>query len=405
MLSYLCKVRSTLPVLIKHPRHHQISHIPGRIVAHLHTSPPKKAVPPAFFIFLRPLAKGLAFLTGRSIRKWWRALPKEKKDLFWSRTKEKKWKIASGYILSSVFAYSYYVSHLEKTPITGRERFVSISPKQIQKLSDIEFKMLCENYKDQIVKTSHPVYSHVAEVVNRLLKANKDIPQVFTKTWTITVLDEPKTINAFVLPNGNIFVFTGMLNLCSSDDELGIILGHEMSHSLLGHAAENVSRENVVDSLKVIILFLLSAILPTDLLTWMSYAIGAGAASTLLRYPYERSLEEEADKVGIQLAAKACFDVRAASAFWGKMDALEDCENDDSIDWLSSHPSHKVRQKNVEDLLHDANTLRSICECPDLPAEDPRKEIEAFRKAVLEVRQASLQRRAVLISVGDKLKQ
>ena len=59
---------------------------------------------------------------------------------------------------------------------------------------------------------------------------------------------------------------------------------------------------------------------------------------------------------------KACFDVRAASAFWGKMDALEDCENDDSIDWLSSHPSHKVRQKNVEDLLHDANTLRSICE-------------------------------------------
>ena len=61
--------------------------------------------------------------------------------------------------------------------------------------------------------------------------------------------------------------------------------------------AENVSRENVVDSLKVIILFLLSAILPTDLLTWMSYAIGAGAASTLLRYPYERSLEEEADKV------------------------------------------------------------------------------------------------------------
>ena len=56
----------------------------------------------------------------------------------------------------------------------------------------------------------------------------------------------------------------------------------------------------------MIILFLLSAILPTDLLTWMSYAIGAGAASTLLRYPYERSLEEEADKVGIQLAAKVC---------------------------------------------------------------------------------------------------
>ena len=138
---------------------------------------------------------------------------------------------------------------------------------------------------------------------------------------------------------------------------------------------------------------MLSAILPTDLLTWVSYAFGAGVISTLLRYPYGRSLEEEADKVGLQLAAKvswsyfsfwhtsgvsrgninhdyssniihpkACFDIRAASAFWGKMDAMENSEDDEKIEWLSTHPSHKVRQKNIEDLLHHANTLRNICQ-------------------------------------------
>ena len=113
-----------------------------------------------------------------------------------------------------------------------------------------------------------------------------------------------------------------MLALCTSDDELGIILGHEMAHSLLGHAvrtfissryqynlsfclqAENVTRENVIDSAKMVILFLLSAVLPTDLLTWLAYAVGAGFFTATLRYPYGRSLEEEADEVGLQLAAK-----------------------------------------------------------------------------------------------------
>ena len=44
------------------------------------------------------------------------------------------------------------------------------------------------------------------------------------------------------------------------------------------------------------------------------------------------------------------------------MDALEECEDDEKIDWLSTHPSHKARQKSLEDLLHHANTLRNICE-------------------------------------------
>jgi len=369
-------------VVVRQPHSCLIS---ARSSAQFHTSPPRKAIPPVFFILLRPLAKGLAFITGRNIRKWWRALPKEKKDLFWSKTKEKKWKIAGGSIMSSVLGYSYYVSHLEKTPITGRERFVTITSNQIQKLSDIEFQMLCKTYQDQIVETSHPSYALIANLANRLLTANRDLPQIYTKSWTVTVLDDPNNINAFVLPNGNIFVFTGMIGFCSSEDELGIILGHEISHSLLGHAAENVTRENVLESAKVTILFLLSAILPTDLLTWVSYAFGAGVISTLLRYPYGRSLEEEADKVGLQLAAKACFDIRAASAFWGKMDAMENSEDDEKIEWLSTHPSHKVRQKNIEDLLHHANTLRNICQCPDLPALDPRNEVEEFRLAVSKV--------------------
>ena len=175
--------------------------------------------------------------------------------------------------------YWFYISHLEVEPITGRERFSIVSPKQLQQLSNMEFQavnylfnfiilvhylmflpQICLEFANYIVPTDHPLYNRVKRVANRLLIANKNMPQIYTKMWTITVLNDPGNVNAFVLPvsletctilifsiliyytfciyfqNGNIFVFTGMLDICSTDDELGIVLGHEMSHSLLGHA-------------------------------------------------------------------------------------------------------------------------------------------------------------------------
>jgi len=72
-------------------------------------------------------------------------------------------------------------------------------------------------------------------VAQRLLKANKDLPQFQNKDWTITVVDDDSHCNAFVLPCGSVFVFSGLLKLCESDDELAVILGHEMAHAVMGH--------------------------------------------------------------------------------------------------------------------------------------------------------------------------
>ena len=65
------------------------------------------------------------------------------------------------------------------------------------------------------VLTNH----RVVDVSNRLLSGNKDIRQIYDKTWTVTVVDQ-NVKNAFVLPCGNIFVFTGMLDLCENDDQV-----------------------------------------------------------------------------------------------------------------------------------------------------------------------------------------
>lgn len=82
-----------------------------------------------------------------------------------------------------------------------------------------------------IPDVKHPLYDRVEKVVNRILNSNQDISNIGTKNWTISVVEDDVQ-NAFVLPNGNIFIFTGMLEICDNDDQLAMILAHEMGKKL-----------------------------------------------------------------------------------------------------------------------------------------------------------------------------
>jgi Zn-dependent protease with chaperone function len=68
--------------------------------------------------------------------------------------------------------------------------------------------------------------------------------------------------------------------------------------------AENVSREHLLEAIKLVLIALAWAFLPSDILSLLGYGVGAGAVNAILRYPYSKHLENEADQVGIHLAAK-----------------------------------------------------------------------------------------------------
>ncbi|KAK7067717.1 metalloendopeptidase, partial [Halocaridina rubra] len=109
-----------------------------------------------------------------------------------------------------------------------------------------------------------------------------------------------------------------------------------------------------------------------------------------LQIPYARNLEEEADSVGLKLAAKACFDVREASAFWGKMsvpDKLKERKEERSDDpaWLSTHPSNVERQDNINAQMEEALSIRNFCQCPKLSDRDPRHTIEMLQEQLMNV--------------------
>jgi predicted Zn-dependent protease len=159
-------------------------------------------------------------------------------------------------------------------------------------------------------------------VVDRLAAAAKIEPlqreinlhvQGYTFDWNVSVV-QSRQVNAFCLPAGEIVVFTGILPVAATDDQLATVLSHEMSHALAHHGSERVAREER----------------------------GGGKLSQLR---YDRYQESEADHIGVFLMAFAGYDPYQAVEFWLRMERLSQGGQPPEI--LSDHPSHETRIKQL----------------------------------------------------------
>ncbi|XP_075218588.1 metalloendopeptidase OMA1, mitochondrial-like [Lycorma delicatula] len=328
-----------------------------------HTSKPACALPPLFWALARPVLKVGAVMLGRGIRKWWQILPKEKKKHFVQSLIEWKCTVLGWCFGFTGISYAYYYYHVEDHPVTKRKRFVIFSDDQILQITNLQISMEADNYENNKLPVYHPSYKQVKEVIHRLLEGNKDLPQVIDKVWFVTVLNND-AVNAFVFPNGHVFVYTGMLKECQNDDQLGIILGHEMAHAILGHSGEKLSNVHITEMFLMVPLVILWSVFP-GMVALLYQIMTSYFINVQIELPYSRTLETEADEFGLKLAAKSCFDVRQAVVFWKNMSDRSDPLSN-KFEFLSSHPSHEHRQKMFEKELPLALKLRKLCKCPDL---------------------------------------
>ncbi|XP_066978660.1 metalloendopeptidase OMA1, mitochondrial-like isoform X2 [Macrobrachium rosenbergii] len=291
-----------------------------------HTSRPRY-INPILLAVLRPLSKIAAILVGRGFRKWWQSLPAKKRELFIQHLLRNKYKYLGGSALLGTASLTYYEDHVVPAPLTGRRRFMVFTSDQL-----------------------HTVSRH---------------------TYT---------------ESGDIVMFRGMMDLLENDDQVAAVVAHEMSHAILEHASEQLSRGYLLDVLILLPLAVIWAFIPSDGLALVTQWFLNQVVKVLLQLPYSRSLEEEADSVGLQLAAKACFDVREASAFWGKMSVLDKIREksggsppEDSA-WLSTHPSNIERQEKIDAQMEEAISIRNFCQCPQLDERDPRQMVKSLQR-------------------------
>lgn len=191
-----------------------------------------------------------------------------------------------------------------------------------------------------------PYTNRALKVANRLFVSNKELPEVSVINWKLTVIDAD-ICNAAAFPSGDLIVWTGLLDFVENDDELAIILAHEMSHAILQHAAEEISHSRLIDITSIGLAGLVWAFLPSDFTALITQYLADKFLKFVFELPYSRQLEKEADQVGIILAARACFDVRYSSAFWKRMTEAEG----EIPEILSTHPASETRATDLEELM------------------------------------------------------
>jgi predicted Zn-dependent protease len=166
--------------------------------------------------------------------------------------------------------------------------------------------------------------------------------------WSVAIVDDPKTVNAWCMAGGRMAVYTGLFEkLQLTDDEFAHIMGHEISHALANHTAERMSRA-MASSLGILAIGISS-----DNST-ATMAGAAVAAKLALELPNSRTAESEADEIGMQLATLAGYQPEAAVTLWQKMGSLDKSA---TPKFLSTHPSPGNRESTLAALVPEMNTL------------------------------------------------
>ncbi|KAI4502424.1 hypothetical protein M0802_002336 [Mischocyttarus mexicanus] len=318
----------------------------------------KLYVPPILVLILRPILRLSAFLLGRGIKAWWRKKSTKEKEQYKMMFKENRNMFLGSLSLLCLMFILFYLTHLETDPITKRKRFIIFNKKELEALSKLFLELELERHKELLVPYNHPAYLRLLKIIQNILNKNKHLNGV-NENWTLTI-------------GRNIFCFLGVLDIVDNDDQLSIIIAHEMAHELLSHTSEELSRGLVIEILVIIPILLLWACFP-DLLAFLLQMIGQHIIDLFHTLPFSRALENEADTVGLDLAARACVDVREAVVFWGIMRTLSEMKLDvDIVPWLSTHPTHGDREQSLNNKLPKALELRKLSGCPNLSPIDPR---------------------------------
>jgi predicted Zn-dependent protease len=186
--------------------------------------------------------------------------------------------------------------------------------------------------------TDPAVTRRVSDITGRLIaQAIKYRPETEKWEWSVRVIDEPQTINAWCMAGGRMAIYTGLINkIDPTDDELAQVMGHEISHALLNHTAERMSRAMLTQGAAI------GAGIATDSAAVMGGAMALGQLGLML--PNSRGSEAEADRIGMEIAAKAGYDPRAAATLWKKM---EQAGGKGPPQFLSTHPSPANRQQTL----------------------------------------------------------
>jgi len=226
-----------------------------------------------------------------------------------------------------------------KAPITGRSQLITINPQQ-------EVRLGYESAKQILQKERVSTDSRMNAMVKRVGQRIANISGQKSYKWEFFVIDNDKQANAFCLPGGKVFVYTGLFKYIASDDELAAVMGHEIGHALARHGAERMSRGQLAQTGGQILQAVMVGQGSPQNTAMVMQAFGIGTQLGVM-LPHSREQEYEADHIGVVLAAKAGYDAKAALTFWEKFSK----SGKTPPEYLSTHPAPKNRIDKIRSII------------------------------------------------------
>lgn len=225
-----------------------------------------------------------------------------------------------------------------------RSQLMLVSSQQLEKMAAESYvKLKAGATKKGALNQDRAMLQRVSAIASRIEPHTSVFrPDAPGWKWEVNVISSDE-LNAFCMPGGKIMFYSGLINkLHLTDDEIAIVMGHEIAHALREHSREQVSQ----------------AIAAQTAIGFGAALLGLGQGSAdlantgykaLIATKFSRTDENEADVIGLELSARAGYDPRAGVSLWQKM--MNANGGGSSSDFLSSHPADTSRIQQIESLL------------------------------------------------------
>lgn len=243
----------------------------------------------------------------------------------------------------------------DAAPFTNRKRFMLVTRdgEFMKGVTANTWASVKKQYASQILPKTHQASQTVEKIGARIAEASG----LEGCDWEFLVVKD-ESMNAFALPGGKVVVFTGLFEATPNADALASVIGHEVGHVVANHGGEKLSKSFVKEGL-LLLLFAATGFEYSD--------VARSVGNLVFDLPNSREMETEADYIGMQLMAKACFDPHEMPRTFTRMKAEQKKRGvSKGSPYLSTHPADDDRIAKQEEWMDAALQTRSQTGCPDL---------------------------------------
>ena len=241
-----------------------------------------------------------------------------------------------------------------EVPITHRRGLHLVPESELLTMSFQQYSEVLQKSKlstdTQKVEMVRRVGNRIAKSAEAFLAESGQQNSIKNYKWEFNLIEDDKTVNAWVMPGGKAAVYTGILPYTQNETGLAVVLGHEVAHALADHGNERMSEALVANMGGMALSVALSSnSQQTQQLFMTVFGVGANVGFLL---PYSRLHESEADRIGLTLMARAGYDPREAIPFWERMSKQEGKSRPPQF--LSTHPATETRIANIKKYIPEA---------------------------------------------------